>query len=181
MRGLSFLAFAAGYRRVSFVFIEDGQLATWQTSKRAALNPEEAASFAREFIDLLLPTFIVMEDTTAETRKGARTQALLKVIKDEAARSPARLLPMKREKLFDVTSSACSFAFEALGHEDFFHDVACVTRKMASAPNQRWQRSNPSNNKHQTQDIRILSITTLHIKSKVKHLDRSSFCSHKYN
>ena len=100
MRGLSFLAFAAGYRRVSFVFIEDGQLATWQTSKRAALNPEEAASFAREFIDLLLPTFIVMEDTAAGTRKGERTQALLKAIMDEAAQSNAQLLPMKREKIF---------------------------------------------------------------------------------
>ncbi len=100
MRGLSFLAFAAGYRRVSFVFIEDGQLATWQTSKRAALSPEEAASFAREFIDLLLPTFIVMEDTSGGTRKGAQAQAALGAIKEEAEKSNAQLIPMKREKLF---------------------------------------------------------------------------------
>ena len=100
MRGLSFLAFAAGYRRVSFVFIEDGQIATWHTSKRAAWDPDEAASFAREFIDLLIPSFIVMEDITSGTRKGAQARALIEAIRTEAEHSNAQLLPLKREKLF---------------------------------------------------------------------------------
>lgn len=100
MRGLSFLAFAAGYRRVSFVFIEDGHLATWHTSTRAAWDPDEAASFAREFIDLLLPTFIVMEDLSAGTRKGAQAQGMLKAIRNEAEQSKAQLLQLNRAKLF---------------------------------------------------------------------------------
>lgn len=100
MRGLSYLAFAAGYRRVSFVCIEDGQLATWHTSKRAARDPDEAASFAREFIDLLLPNVIVMEDIAAGTRKGLKTQELLAAIRQEAERSEAQLMPLSREKLF---------------------------------------------------------------------------------
>ena len=100
MRGLSYLAFAAGYRRVSFVFIEDGQLATWHTSKRAARNPAEAADFAREFIDLLLPKVVVMEDFAAGTRKGDQAQALLQAIRDEAEKSDAQLLSLSREKLF---------------------------------------------------------------------------------
>ncbi|KWV93884.1 hypothetical protein [Erythrobacter sp. AP23] len=100
MHGLSYLAFAAGYRRVSFVFIEDGQIATWQTSKRAATSPDEVADFAREFIDLLVPNFIVMEDVAAGTRKGAQAQALLAAIKSESENSKALLLSLKREKLF---------------------------------------------------------------------------------
>ena len=100
MRGLSYLAFAAGYRRVSLVLIEDGQIATWHTSKRAARDPEDAGRFAREFIDLLGPTVVVMEDIASETRKGAQAKALLKAIRDEAERAKTQLLPLKREKLF---------------------------------------------------------------------------------
>jgi len=100
MPGLSYLAFAAGYRRVSFVFIENGQLATWHTSKRAACTKEEAASFAQEFIELLVPNVIVLEDLGSETRKGANAQASLKAIREQAEQSKAQILLLEREKLF---------------------------------------------------------------------------------
>jgi hypothetical protein len=100
MRELSYLAFAAGYRRVSIALIENGQLATWHTSCKAAGDPEEAGLFAREFIDLLAPHVVVIEDIAAGTRKGATAQALLKAIREEADRSKAQVVALKRERLF---------------------------------------------------------------------------------
>jgi len=100
MQGLSYLAFAAGYRRISFVLIENGQLATWQTSCKAAGCPELAACFAEEFIDLLRPNVIVMEDITAGTHKGKATQALLQAIANVAAQSDANTIAIQRERLF---------------------------------------------------------------------------------
>lgn len=100
MPGLSYLAFAAGYRRVSFVLIENGQLATWHTSCKAARNADEAASFAHEFIDLLNPHVIVVEDVTRGTRKGAVAKTLIEAIRKEAEQSQAQMLALEREMLF---------------------------------------------------------------------------------
>lgn len=100
MRGVSYLAFAAGYRRVSFVFVEDGQLATWQTSKRAARTPELAASFAQEFIELLVPTVVVMETLGPESRKGDTARALIDAMLSKADQAECRLITLSREKLF---------------------------------------------------------------------------------
>ena len=100
MPGLSYLAFAVGYRRVSFVLIEFGQLATWHTSCVAARDTENAAQFAQDFIDLLDPKVIVIEDVAAGTRKGSKATALIEVIRNEAEQSRAQLVALKREKLF---------------------------------------------------------------------------------
>lgn len=100
MRGLSYLAFAAGYRRVSFVLIEDGQLATWHTSKRAASDPEEAATFAQEFIELLLPNAIILEDITKGTRKGKIARSLIAAMSEQAEQANAQIVMISREKLF---------------------------------------------------------------------------------
>jgi hypothetical protein len=111
MRELSYLAFAAGYRRVSFVLIENDQLATWHTSRNAAKTPEEAAHFARDFIDLLEPHIVVMEDVEAGTRKGATALAALDAIAKEARQSRARLVTLKRERLFRTRhAEACHLA-----------------------------------------------------------------------
>ena len=100
MRGVSYLAFAAGYRRVSFVFVEDGQLATWQTSKQAARTPELAASFAQEFIELLVPTVIVMEDLENATRKGETARELIAAMQEKARGAKCPLIVLAKEKLF---------------------------------------------------------------------------------
>ena len=100
MPGLSYLAFAAGYRRVSLVLLENGKLATWQTSCKAARSPEDAALFAKDFIHLLSPHVVVMEDMASGTRKGATAQALLGAIREKADQSNAQVVALKREKLF---------------------------------------------------------------------------------
>ena len=100
MQGLSYLAFAAGYRRISFVFVEYGQLATWHTSCVAARDAGNAAQFAQDFIDLLDPNVIIIEDIAAGTRKGPIAKALIEAIRNEAEQSRAQLVALKREKLF---------------------------------------------------------------------------------
>lgn len=100
MRTLSYLAFAAGYRRVSFVLIENGQLATWHTSKKAARSPDEATRFAAEFIDLLMPNVIVVEDVEARSRKGENTRVLVRAIREEANCSNSSVIALEREHLF---------------------------------------------------------------------------------
>ena len=82
MQGLSYLAFAAGYRRISFVFVEYGQLATWHTSCVAARDAGNAAQFAQDFIDLLDPNVIIIEDIAAGTRKGPIAKALIEAIRN---------------------------------------------------------------------------------------------------
>lgn len=105
MGGLSYLAFAAGYRRVSFVLIEHGQLATWHTSCVAAREPAGAARFARDFIDLLDPDVIVMEDVAEGSLKGETALTLLEAIRKEAECSKAQLLLLKRELAFRTRRS----------------------------------------------------------------------------
>lgn len=100
MRALSYLAFAAGYRRISFVLIEDGQLATWHTSCVAARDATQAAEFAQDFIDLLDPNVVVIEDIASGTRKGTKATALIDAIRKEAEQSRAQLVAVMREKLF---------------------------------------------------------------------------------
>lgn len=100
MPGLSYLAFAAGYRRISFVFIENGELATWHTSCIAARDATRATQLAREFIELLAPNVIVIEDIRTGTRKGRKAREALEAIRAEAERSRAQLLPIERERLF---------------------------------------------------------------------------------
>lgn len=100
MRELSYLAFAAGYRRISFVFIEGGQLATWHTSCVAARDAAQASEFAKDFIDLLDPNVIVIENIEAGTRKGTKAMALIDAIRKEAEQSRSHLVAVVREKLF---------------------------------------------------------------------------------
>ncbi|WP_442625212.1 hypothetical protein [Parasphingopyxis sp.] len=85
---------------MSFVFIEHGHLATWQTSCEAANAPADAACFAREFITLLIPNVVVIEDVPAKTQKSANTRALLEAIRVEAERGDVRLLSIERERPF---------------------------------------------------------------------------------
>lgn len=118
MRELSYLAFAAGYRRISFVLIERGQLATWHTSCVAARDPEKAAQFAQEFIDLLDPNVVVIEDIAAGTRKGTKATALINRIRNEAEQSRVHLVAVKREKLF------CTRHAEALYLAEHYPDLA---------------------------------------------------------
>jgi len=100
MKSLSYLAFAAGYRRISFVLIEDGLLATWHTSNIAAKNPKAARDFACEFINLFQPTVIVMEKLETTKRKGRNARQLLEEIQQQADQADAHFLTLEREKTF---------------------------------------------------------------------------------
>lgn len=100
MPGLSYLAFAAGYRRVSFVLIENGNLATWHTSCLAAKSSATARAFANEFIDLFRPDVIVLEYEETAKRKSEKTRALLEAFRNEAERASARLVRLERVREF---------------------------------------------------------------------------------
>lgn len=108
MQNLSYLAFAAGYRRISFVLIEHGQLATWHTSCVAAKSTEAAREFTREFIEVFSPDVIVMEKLETAGRKGAKAKALLQVIRDEAEKANAQFLPLKRKNEFRTRQAEAS-------------------------------------------------------------------------
>lgn len=100
MQSLSYLAFAAGYRRISFVLIEDGLLATWHTSNIAAKSPDTAREFANEFINLFQPNVIVMEKLETTKRKGRNARLLLQEIYGQAEKAEGHFLSLKREKAF---------------------------------------------------------------------------------
>jgi len=99
MQKVSYLAFAAGYRRISFVLIENGQLATWQTSCKAARKASSAARFAAEFIELLRPHIVVIEDFEAGTRKGKNALALLRAIEAILPGHEVQVIKLSREHL----------------------------------------------------------------------------------
>ncbi len=99
MRAVSYLAFAVGYRRISFVLIENEQLATWQTSCKAARDVVSAVRFAAEFIELLRPNVVVMEDFEAGTRKGKKALVLLHAIAAILPGHDVQVIKLSREHL----------------------------------------------------------------------------------
>ncbi len=99
MRQISYLAFAVGYRRISFVLIENEELATWQTSCKAARDVVSAARFTAEFIELLRPNVVVMEDFETGTRKGKQALGVLRAIAAILPGHGVQVIKLSREHL----------------------------------------------------------------------------------
>ena len=80
MELLSYLAFAAGQRRVGMIYLEGKELKYWDMSTKAAKSVEEACAFAERMIEHLRPQVVVTEDISTATQKGRHTKSLIYAI-----------------------------------------------------------------------------------------------------
>ena len=86
------LAIAVATGRVGYVFLVDKKLYGWSLSRKAASSAEQAARFAKDWIDRMRPDVVVYEKITDRCRKGDAVRAAIEAI--------ARVAEV--EPLFDV-------------------------------------------------------------------------------
>lgn len=100
MEGLSYLAFAAAYRRVGVVYMDGNEVIYWKMSSKAYGDFEYAAEFVGQLIEQFAPNVIITETLAHAQRKGAHTKAVIEAIAKAAARSPVLDLSIARENAY---------------------------------------------------------------------------------
>ena len=86
------LAIAVATGRVGYVFLVDKKLYGWSLSRKTAESTEQAARFAKDWIDRMRPDVVVYEKITDGWRKGEAVRAVIGAI----------ALVAEDEPLFDV-------------------------------------------------------------------------------
>lgn len=100
MESLSFLGFAAAYRRVGVVYFADNDVQFCQMSRKAALDCRYTQSFAQQMIDTFSPDVIVTECFAKARHKGQHTKQVICVLGDVAERNPILNVAVERRQSY---------------------------------------------------------------------------------
>ncbi len=88
MNGLSYLAFAAAYRRVGVIYMDGGEVLYWAMSTKASRSDKYAAAFAKSLIDEFKPNVVITEKLAYALRKGNHTKHIIEAIATAAGNAP---------------------------------------------------------------------------------------------
>lgn len=94
------LAIAAASGRVGYVFLVDKKLYGWSLSRKASESPQEAARFAKGWIERMRPGVIVTEKHAERCRKGAAVLAVIEAINRVAESEPLFDISIPRPRNF---------------------------------------------------------------------------------
>lgn len=97
MEGLSYLAFAAAYRRVGVIYLLGDEVLYWHMSTKAWENVEQAAKFARQLIEEFSPNVVITENLAHAVRKGRQTKRIIQSIADEAKKAAVLDMEVARD------------------------------------------------------------------------------------
>jgi len=100
MDGLSYLAFAAAYRRVGVIYVDDGEILYWKMSTKAAQSATLAAAFASSLIDEFSPNVVITEQLAHAQRKGKHTKLIIQSIATAAKEAAVLDMEVARENSY---------------------------------------------------------------------------------
>ena len=100
MEGLSYLAFAAAYRRVGVIYVDGGEILYWKMSTKAAKSAILAAEFARSLIDEFSPNVVITEQLAYAQRKGKHTKLIIQSIATTAKGAAVLDMEVARENQY---------------------------------------------------------------------------------
>ena len=94
------LSVAVAYGKIAYVFLIDGELKDWQSSKEASLEPARGRSFLRRAVMRLEPDFVVTEDPFGPTRKRGKSRSVLYALTQELTDSAMVHRLIRRDQSF---------------------------------------------------------------------------------
>lgn len=98
--GLSYLAFAAAYRRVGVIYMIGDEVLFWKMSTKASMNDELAADFAQKLIHEFAPDVVITEKLAQALRKGRHTKNVIRSIASAAKNAKALDIEVARENQY---------------------------------------------------------------------------------
>lgn len=100
MERLSFIAFAAAYRRVGIVYVVGDDVRHWKISCSGGRDCDGARKLAQNMIDRWQPDVVVTERTISAVHKSPRTKAITAAIARVAEDKPMLNIAIERQNDF---------------------------------------------------------------------------------
>lgn len=97
MEGLSYLAFAAAYRRVGAVYMDGDEILYWKMSGKAYSDLTYAADFVRQLIEEFAPSVVITETLFNAQRKGKHTRQVIATLAKTAENAPVLDMNIARQ------------------------------------------------------------------------------------
>lgn len=92
------LAVAASASKVAFVYFEGSELCDWWNSDHAGTNVDAAFAHATACIERYRPSTIVVQDFSANSRRGENAQALAEAIASAARDRGVKCIRVRRPR-----------------------------------------------------------------------------------
>lgn len=107
------LALAARHGRIGYVLLIDGKPKDWSLSCKGSKSPQNAATFADDWITMFDPDVVIIEDPSTAVRKNEKTKLLLAEMITVAEKSPSLVAtPSRVQRFANKHLEACAWVTE---------------------------------------------------------------------